>query len=96
MISGWTSTWVLGQVQNRLVVLRKALVDIEDLYAWISAQASTDLVGIGFNAADAAALQSAVADAHALAQLYRSGTLPASYTLPYVFSNSQTQVIGPQ
>lgn len=95
MIEGVTGTFVLQQAQVRLKALRQALSDIQDLYKWTSAQSPTDLTGVGLTVADAAAVQSAVADANELAVLYNGGGL-GTYTLPYNFSASQRLVIGPQ
>ena len=95
MLASITAAQILPNVQSRLITLRKALEDIVDMYDWVSEQALADLEAAGFSQADAQAVQSAMADANAIAQLYLGGGL-GSYTLPYNFSASQRQVIGPQ
>jgi len=90
---------IAGNAQQRLVALRSALESVADLYAWSAGVAPADLEGAGFNAADAATLQSAIADANALAQIYATGLPPSTYPQPssaYVYAASQRQVIGPQ
>jgi hypothetical protein len=86
---------IVQLAQARLLALLRALNDIDDFYKWLSAQADLDLTGIGFSATDLGTLRSAVADAHALVQLFESGTLPGTYTLPYTFGASQRLVLGP-
>jgi hypothetical protein len=85
-------------VQSRLVTLRNALDAAVQLQGWASAVAVTDLEGIGFTAADAQALLSAIADANALAQIYLTGLPPSTYPQPasaYVYAASQRAIIGP-
>ena len=101
MIGGITQQQVLGNVQQGLMQLRAALAAIKNLYGYTSALSQADLVGIGFSQADANAILSAVADANAFVEMYEKGTMPTSYSYtapatPYVFSNSQRNVIGPQ
>jgi hypothetical protein len=86
---------LVAQAQQRLINLRRALEDIEDFYKWTSAQSLADLEALGLSPADAQALQTAFADGNELAVLYNGGGLGA-YTLPFNFSASQRQVIGPQ
>jgi hypothetical protein len=92
--AGINQAYVNNNVQNKLLSLRHALNDINDLYLWLSAYAQSDLVALGFSAADAADVFSAVADAHELYVLFTGGGL-GSYTLPYNFSASQRIVTGP-
>lgn len=94
-----TAILVTQEAANRLSNLRTALHAVADLYAWSSSLATPDLASIGFNSADAQALQSALADANALAQIYLTGLPPQSYPQPaqaYVYAASQRIVIGPQ
>lgn len=86
---------VIQVTQARLASLLRALNDVDDLYKWLAAQSDADLTAIGFGVTDLGVLKSAVADAHALVQLFEAGTLPASYSLPYVFGASQRAVLGP-
>lgn len=95
MFAGPTQQSVTAAAVIRLVALRNALEDVADFYKWTSAQALADLQALGFSATDAQTLQTAFADANELYALYNGGGLGA-YTLPYNFSASQRQVIGPQ
>ncbi len=90
-----TSATIQDQAVNRLTALRRALADCSDLNAWLAGLAVADLQAIGFSAADAQTLKTALADANELSVLYNGGGL-GSYTLPYNFSASMRQVIGPQ
>ena len=87
--------------QNVIAVLknhRRALEDVSELYAWSSGIATADLQAIGFSATDAAALLSAIADAHAEYLLYATGLPPSTYPQParaYVYAATQSGVIGP-
>jgi hypothetical protein len=90
---------VIINVQAKLVALRKAFDDIATLYAWSSGVSSADLQAIGFSAADAATILSAIADAHAEYLIRTTGQPPGTYpqaASAYVYAASQTQVIGPQ
>lgn len=87
---------VIAQAQARLLEVRKAFEGISELQSWLSGQLDSDLEGAGFSASDLQSLRAAMADASALAQLYNSGTLPNTYTLPYTFGATQRIVIGPQ
>lgn len=95
MISGVTQQQVTVNAVQKLLVLRTAFEAIQDFYGWLSAQDDADLEALGFTANDVSAIKSAFADANELAILYGGGNLN-TYTLPYNFSASQRQVIGPQ
>jgi hypothetical protein len=91
---------VLSLVQAALVRHRAALKDINDLYAWTSGITPADLEGLGggLSEADAGAILSAVADAHAEYLIHTTGQPPGSYPQAgsaYIYANSQTAVIGP-
>ena len=92
--AGITQAYVNNNVQTKLLALRSALNNVNDLYLWLSAYAQSDLVTLGFTAADAADVFSAVADAHELYVLFTGGGL-GTYTLPFNFSASQRIVTGP-
>lgn len=98
--TGLTQGQVLASIQAKLLNLRNALSDVQDLYGWSSGIAATDLeTDLGFNAADANALLGAIADANAVAQVYSTGQPPSTYpqaASAYVYAASQRQVIGPQ
>jgi hypothetical protein len=90
---------IAGNATGKLIALRQALRDIDDLYAWSSSVAAADLVAAGVPAADAPMILSAIADAHALWVIYTTGQAPATYpqvTGPYPFGASQRAIIGPQ
>ena len=92
---GITQGLVMSSATSRLQALRRALDDCQDMNSWLAGLSATDLGNIGFSLGDANTLKSAFADAGALQQLYSQGTLPNTYTLPYVFGASQRQVLGP-
>jgi hypothetical protein len=97
--NGMTQGQTLSLVQTKLTNLRAALDVVTDLYGWSSGVAVADLVALGFSSADATTLLSAIADAHALAQIYSTGQPPSTYpqaATTFVYSASQRQVIGPQ
>lgn len=97
--SGLTQAQILFNIQTRLRNLRAALHDAEDLYSWSSGIAAADLVAIGFTAGDAATTLSAIADANAVVQIYKTGQPPGTYpqaASAFVYAASQRQVIGPQ
>lgn len=92
--AGITQAYVNNNVQTKLLALRQALNNVNDLYLWLSAYAQSDLVTLGFTSADAQDILNAVADAHELYVLFTGGGL-GTYTLPYNFSASQRIVVGP-
>lgn len=98
---GITQAQVTSSAVARLQALRRALQDCQDENAWLAGLSVTDLGAIGFSSTAASDLKSAFADAGALYQLFgradpqTDGTLPATYTLPYVFGAAARRVIGP-
>jgi len=98
--TGLTAAQILANVQARLLALRQALEAVTDLQEWSSGVTGADMeTATGLSASDAATLQSAIADAAALADIYDSGLPPGSYPQPasaYVYAATQRQVIGPQ
>lgn len=93
-----TQAVVTQRVQAKLGALRDALNDVADEYKWTSGVSANDLVAIGFSSADANAILSAVADAHAVALIYETGLPPATYPQPasaYPYEASQAAVLGP-
>lgn len=99
MFEGISMVQVASNTQARLIALREALQGVQELYAWSSGVAVAELQTLGFSATDAASLQSAIADANAVAQIYSTGLPPSTYPQPasaYVYAASQRQVIGPQ
>jgi hypothetical protein len=101
MITGTTQQQVLTNVQTVLMKLRDALWSVSDMHNWTAAQSAQDLINLGFTAADANMVLSAMADANVFSQMYDTGTMPASYGYtapanPYIFGQSQRAVIGPQ
>lgn len=100
--AGITEQYLVNNVQSKLVALRNALEDCNDLYQWLSAYSAADLEAapISMDATSAQATLNAIADAEALYQLYNTGALtspPSGYTTPgtYKFGASQRVVIGP-
>lgn len=86
-------------VVQRLQMLRQAVDAVNDLYGWTAGVAAADLEGLGLSAAWAAQLLSAVADAHAIGQIYATGQPPGTYpqaASAYVYAASQQQVMGPR
>ncbi len=99
VFGGLTKEIIRGQVTSRLVNARRALREAADVYAWLSAYSSADLVAVGFTQEDADALFSAAADISALYGIYTTGLPPSSYPQPasaYVYANSGRVVTGPQ
>ncbi len=92
-----------GLIAARLVAITDAgatwFADVAQAQKWLSAQLDADLgpslPGGGFSTADIAKIRSAFADQDALRQVYGGAALPGTYTLPYNFSASSAQLIGP-
>src|SRR5690348_3829278 len=91
-----------GVIWNQAVAAlkehRRALEVVNDLYAWSSGVSAADLEAAPYSmsASDAAALLSAIADAHAEYLLHTTGLPPGTYPQPssaYVYAASQNQVI---
>jgi hypothetical protein len=98
--SNLTAAGILSQVARALINHRQALEVLNDLYAWSSGLSAADLTAapISMSAADANALLSALADAHAEYVLHNTGQPPAAYpqaASSYMYAASQNQVIGP-
>lgn len=97
--SNQSLNYIVGTIQGSLLNLRNSLEAVNDLYSWISGISASDLEAAPFNmdSADASALLSAVADAHALYLISTTGQPPSTYpqaASAYVYSASQTQIIG--
>lgn len=95
-----SASQITGIVQEALSAHRAALERVNDLFAWTSGIGAADLEAapISMPAADAGALLSAIADAHAEYQLHTTGLPPATYPQPaqaFVYGASQTAVLGP-
>lgn len=93
----------VGNIANKAVTLcaglRNILQEISDLQSYLSAQTDADLIALGFTAADLSFVRSAIADANALAQIFRTGLPPGTYPQPasaYVYAASMRQITGPQ
>ena len=100
--TGLSQAQILSSIQAKLINLRNAIGDAENLHTWSSGIAASDLEAIGFSPSDASALLSAIADANAMAQIYRTGQPPGvgqggypQASSSYVYAASQSQVIGP-
>jgi hypothetical protein len=98
--TGLSPQQIQALIQQRLLALRVAYNSIIDLYRWTSGLAASDLAtAAGLSTGDAGTYLSAVSDAYAEAQIHYSGLPPLSYPQPssdYIYSTSQSQVIGPQ
>jgi hypothetical protein len=93
-----TLAQVQGNTQAQLANLRSALEAVNDTFTWMSAYAIADLEALGYNAADAQSVLTAVADAHAVYLIYATGQAPSTYPQvgsPYNYSTSQRVIIGP-
>ena len=94
--AGQSQQQFLNSIQFKLSSLRRCLEDIADSYAATSGIAATDLeTSLSFNAADAAAILSAVADANAMYEYWTQGhPIHGSYPQPssnYIFGASSAQ-----
>ncbi len=92
---------VMARVAQALVNHRQALEVLNDMYAWSSGIPAADLEAppLSMPAADAQALLTALADAHAEYQIHVTGLPPGTYPQPasaYTYGASQTALIGPQ
>ena len=94
--TGLTALQITVNVQNKLAAHRRALEDLADVYAWSSGVAASDLVAIGFSAADAQSLLNAIADAHGEYMIHTTGTDPRNPPAPYIYAASQNALLGPQ
>jgi hypothetical protein len=98
--AGITQQYIVNNAQAKLAALRRALEDVADFYAWLSAYAVADLEAapVSMDAVSAQAVFNAFADAHALSQVYLTGLPPGTYPQPgsaYVYATSQRVIIGP-
>jgi hypothetical protein len=92
--TGLNQGMMLASIQNKLTTLRSALNDVADLQGWAAGVSATDLeTNLSINAADAAAILSAISDAAALSSIYQTGQAPATYPQvtgePYDYAASQ-------
>lgn len=91
---------LITNVQQGLIAIRTAMNTADDMYAWSSGVALADLEALGptgMAQADAQAILTAIADAHALSQYYNVGLPPGTYPQPpssYVYGASQRIVIS--
>lgn len=97
--TGLSKAQILSSIQGKLNNLRAALNDVDDLHTWSSGISAADLIAVGFSSGDANALLSAMADANAMTQIYRTGQPPSvgypQASSAYIYEASQSQVIGP-
>ena len=98
--SGLSQAQVLTMVQTALLQHRGGLEALEHLYAWSAGVSAADLVtAFGFSTDDASSILSAIADGHAEYLVHTTGQAPGTYPqvtgTPYVYSASQSSVIGP-
>lgn len=85
-------------IQAQLAALRTSLQNVADLHAWAAGVAASDLAAAwSIPLADANTYLSAIADANALNDIYKTGLPANSYPQPasaYVYGASQQQVIA--
>ena len=87
---------IASSAMAKAAALRNDFAGAQNFYAWLSAQSDGDMTGIGVTAGDLALMRSMAADLNALGNIYHGLAPGGSYTLPYPFVNSSTQVIGAQ
>lgn len=87
---------IAAAATQRAVAVRDSVTAAQNFYNWIAAQSDGDMTGIGVTSGDLALMRSMAADLNALANIYHGLPPGGSYTLPYAFVNSSTQVIGAQ
>lgn len=95
---GLPTAQVTGLIQQKLIAVREALRDVNELYKWTSGLAATDLSAVStYSATDAPGVLAAVKDANELAQLYSNALTAAidGYPVGYILGTSIAQVIGP-
>ena len=83
---------------NLCAQLVNVLQSVQDLYAWASGQTTEDLEALGLSAGDLQFIQSAMADANAVAEILFTGLPPGTYPQPasaYVYATSMRQIMGP-
>jgi hypothetical protein len=95
---------LIQQAVLALTQFRNGINAVEDAYKWSSGVSEADLMaqppdGLGMSQANADALLSALADAHAVAEYFNTGLPPGTYPQPpsgYVYGASVRRVIGPR
>lgn len=78
--------------------MRRSTTNARNFYNWISAQSDADLLALPnpFVQGDIDKMRSMAADLSALGwNIYHGQAPPNTYTLPYDFSLSSAQIIGP-
>ena len=94
--TGISQEQCLGTIQGKLRAIRDSLSEARELHAWSAGLSTDDIAAAtGLNAADSQTLQSAMADANGLADLYSVGTDDRNPGAGYVYGRSQIEVIGP-
>lgn len=104
MFDGLTSgPQVLHRAQDIYTRLRTVLHDIDDHYAWLSAQGDSDLGtggegSLGFTAEQIATLRGAAADANAVTLIIRGQLPPSTYPQPasgFPYLVNMKEITGP-
>lgn len=98
--AGITSQYVVNNTQSKLAALRAALLACEQEYQWLAGLSAADLEAapVSLDATSAQAIMNALADAHALYQIWATGQPPGTYpqaSSAYVYATSARVVIGP-
>jgi len=86
----------LSIIQGKLRSIRDSLGEARELHAWSAGLSTAEIAqATGLTDPDAQTLQSAMADAAGLGDLYSLGTDDRNPGPGYVYGASQIQVIGP-
>jgi len=86
---------IAATAQTAALNVRNGLISAHNFQNWISALADTELTALGFSANDVQLMRNMAADLDALWKVYYNQPLPPTYTLPYNFAASSTEIIGP-
>jgi hypothetical protein len=96
---GLSQSQILSLVQQGLLAHRNGLEAVKHLHDWSSGVATADLVALGFSTGDANSILAAIADGYAEYQIHLNGQAPSTYPqvtgTPYVYTASQSAIIGP-
>lgn len=87
---------IANAAMQRALAVRDSVIAAQNFYNWIAAQSDGDMTGIGVTSGDLLLMRSMAADLNAYANIYHGLAPGGSYTLPYSFVLTSTQVIGVQ
>lgn len=98
---GLSQAQILSLVQQALLLHRNGMEAMKHLHDWGAGISVTDLTAapISFDTSTANAILSAINDGYAEYEIHLTGQAPGTYPqvtgTPYVYSASQSSVIGP-